>query len=94
MPGRMIHQDGSRPEWVSGPCRDLIVTMDDATDEPDDMRWVEEEGTVSSVLGIGEVLRQRGLPCASYSDRGRHYWTTPEAGARSAKRIPPSLAGP
>ena len=58
------------------------------------MRWVEEEGTVSSVLGIGEVIRQRGLPCASYSDRGRHYWTTPEAGGQVGKAHPPSLAGP
>ena len=29
----MIHQDGSRHEWVPGQMWDLIVTMDDATSE-------------------------------------------------------------
>lgn len=31
LPGMMIHQDGSRHEWVPGQKWDLIVTMDDAT---------------------------------------------------------------
>jgi len=30
MPGMMLHQDGSRHEWVAGQQWDLIVTMDDA----------------------------------------------------------------
>jgi hypothetical protein len=70
---------------VEGQRWDLIVTMDDATNEHYDMRFVEEEGTVSSLRGIGEVIRQRGLPCAFYSDRGSHYWTTPEAGGKVDK---------
>jgi hypothetical protein len=88
LPGMMIHQDGSRHEWVAGPCWDLIVTMDDATNEHYDLRFVEEEGTASSMRGIGEVIRKKGLPCAFYSDRGSHYWTTPEAGGKVDKEHP------
>jgi hypothetical protein len=88
LPGMMIHQDGSRHEWVVGQRWDLIVTMDDATNEHYDMRFVEEEGTVSSLLGIREVIRSRGLPCTFYSDRGSHYWITPEAGGKVAKEHP------
>jgi hypothetical protein len=45
----MIHQDGSRHEWAAGKMWDLIVTMDDATNEHYSMFFVEEEGTVSSM---------------------------------------------
>src|SRR4029077_14119812 len=32
LPGMMLHQDGSRHEWLEGqPALDLIVTLDDAT---------------------------------------------------------------
>jgi hypothetical protein len=50
--GMMIHQDGSQHEWIAGQQWDLIVTMDDATSEHYEMRFVEEEGTVSSFLGM------------------------------------------
>ena len=34
LPGMMVHQDGSRHEWLAGrPPLDLIVTLDDATSE-------------------------------------------------------------
>jgi transposase len=34
LPGMMLHQDGSRHEWLAGRApMDLIVTMDDATNE-------------------------------------------------------------
>ena len=44
--GLMIHQDGSTHEWLAGPHGDLIVTMDDATNEHDPMFFVAEEGTM------------------------------------------------
>lgn len=91
LPGMMIHQDGSRHEWVTGQMWDLIVTMDDATNEHYDMRFVEEEGTASSFLGLREVVRTQGLPCTFYSDRGSHYWTTPEAGGKVDKENPTQL---
>jgi hypothetical protein len=77
LPGMMIHQDGSRHEWVPSKKWDLIVTMDDATSEHYSMFFVEEEGTVSSFQGVRDVIVQRGLFSSLYTDRGSHYWFTP-----------------
>ena len=76
----MIHQDGSTHDWVPGAKWDLIVTMDDATSEVYSGFFVEEEGTVSSFLGVRETIEKRGLFSSFYSDRGSHYWVTTEAG--------------
>jgi transposase len=84
-PGMMLHQDGSRHEWVPGQKWDLIVTMDDATSEHYSMFFVDEEGTRSSFQGIGEVIRTKGLFSSLYTDRGSHYWHTPEAGGKVDK---------
>jgi transposase len=84
-PGMMIHQDGSTHEWVPGQYWDLIVTMDDATSEHYSMFFVEEEGTQSSFRGVAEVIERHGLFCSFYSDRGSHYWYTPEAGGKVDK---------
>lgn len=87
-PGMMLHQDGSTHEWVPG-CRwDLIVTMDDATNEHYSMFFVEEEGTASSLRGVGEVIEARGLFSSLYTDRGSHYWHTPEAGGKVDRQNP------
>jgi transposase len=83
--GMMLHQDASTHEWVAGVKWDLVVTMDDATSEHDSMRFVEQEGTASSVLGVREVIEQRGLFASLYTDRGSHYWHTPEAGGKVDK---------
>ena len=83
--GMMIHQDASTHEWVPGKKWDLIVTMDDATNEHYSMFFVEQEGTASSMRGVREVIEQRGLFCSFYSDRGSHYWHTPEAGGKVDK---------
>ncbi len=88
LPGMMIHQDGSRHEWVAGQVADLIVTMDDATSWHYSMFLVEEEGTASSFRGVREVVAQQGLFCSFYSDRGSHYWTTPEAGGKVDREHP------
>jgi hypothetical protein len=82
MPGMLIHQDGSRHEWVPGKLWDLIVTMDDATSEHYSMFFVEEESTQSSFKGVEETILQKGLFCSLYTDRGSHYWHTPEAGGK------------
>lgn len=85
-PGLMIHQDGSTHEWVPGQQWDLIVTMDDATNEHYSMFFVDEEGTRSSFRGVQEVIEARGLFSSFYSDRGSHYWNTPEAGGKVDKK--------
>ena len=81
MIGMLLHQDGSRHAWLEGqPPLDLIVTMDDATSELYSMFLIEEEGTASSFRGLREVVEAHGLFCALYTDRGSHYFHTPEAG--------------
>lgn len=80
MEGMMLHQDGSTHEWVPGQKWDLIVTMDDATNEHTSLFFVDEEGTASSFQGMKETIQKKGLPCSLYTDRGSHYWLTPEAG--------------
>ena len=80
--GMMIHQDGSTHEWVAGQKWDLINTMDDATSEHYSMFFCEEEGTASSFQGVHDVIEAHGLFSSFYSDRGSHYWHTPEAGGK------------
>lgn len=79
--GMMLHQDGSRFAWLAGQAElDLIVTMDDATSEIYSAFLVEEEGTASSFRGLADVFTTRGLPASLYTDRGSHYFFTPQAG--------------
>jgi transposase len=84
--GMMLHQDGSRHHWLEGqPGLDLIVTMDDATNEIYSAFLIEEEGTASSFLGLLEVFAAKGLPSSLYTDRGSHYFFTPKAGEKVDK---------
>jgi len=87
-PGMMLHQDGSPHQWVPGVNWDLIVTMDDATNEHYSMFFVDEEGTASSFQGVQEVIEARGLFSSFYTDRGSHYWYTREAGGKVDKNNP------
>lgn len=84
-PGMMIHQDGSTHEWLPGQKCDLVATLDDATNEHYDLSFVEEEGTQSSFLGVEAVILKRGVFSTIYTDRGSHYWNTPEAGGKVDK---------
>lgn len=80
LPGMMLHQDGSRHEWLAGhDAMDLIVTMDDATSTIYSAFLVPEEGTGSTFRGLLEVFGQHGLPLSLYTDRGSHYFFTPRA---------------
>lgn len=38
---------------------------------------------MSSFVGIGETIARHGLFCSLYTDRGSHYFHTPEAKLRS-----------
>src|SRR5271166_6552984 len=56
LPGMMLHQDGSRHEWLEGkPALDLIVTMDDATGAIYSAFLTEEEGTASTFRGLTDI---------------------------------------
>ena len=84
--GMMLHQDGSRHEWLAGQAAcDLIVTMDDATSEIYSAFLVEEEGTASTFRALKQVFTDKGMPSSLYTDRGSHYFHTPEAGGKVAK---------
>ena len=86
LPGMLLHQDGSRHSWLEGlPAMDLIVTLDDATSEIYSMLLVEEEGTASTFKALGEVIGEHGFFCALCTDRGSHYFYTPNAGAKVSK---------
>ena len=87
--GMMLHQDGSREVWLKGqPALDLIVTMDDATSEITSAFLVEEEGTMSTFQGLLETFAAKGVPSSLYTDRGSHYFFTPEAGGKVDKTHP------
>jgi transposase len=89
LPGMMLHQDGSRHEWLAGhDAMDLIVTMDDATSEIYSAFLTPEEGTASTFRGLSEVFAARGLALSLYTDRGSHYFFTPEAGGKVDRKNP------
>jgi len=87
MAGMMLHQDGSKHRWISALDYDLdlIVTMDDATSKITSCFLVGEEGTFSSFRGIYETIKRDGLFCSLYTDRGSHYFYTPEVGGKIDK---------
>ena len=89
MVGMMLHQDASTHAWLPGTTgkQDLVVTMEDATSELYSAFLVDEEGTASSLRGVREVVARHGLFCSLYTDRGSHYFETPEAGARVSKTV-------
>lgn len=89
MVGMMLHQDASTPAWLPGDAGkyDLVVTMEDATSEIYSMFLIDEEGTASSLRGVAEVVARRGLFWSLYTDRGSHYFFTPEAGVPVSRTL-------
>jgi len=87
MSGMMIHQDASTHQWLEGVYWDLVVTMDDATNEVYSALFVAQEGTWSSFQGIKELIESKGLFCSFYTDRGSHYWLTDKVGGKVNKNI-------
>jgi transposase len=89
MVGMMLHQDASTHAWLPGGAarHDLVVTMEDATSAIYSMFLVDEEGTASSLRGVREVVAKHGLFCSLYTDRGSHYFFTPEAGGAVSRTV-------
>jgi transposase len=86
MVGMMLHQDASTHVWLgTGRKHDLVVSLDDATSAILSAFLVDEEGTASSFQGLSEVIERHGLFCTLYTDRGSHYFYTPEAGKAVSK---------
>jgi transposase len=83
LPGMLLHIDGSQHRWFQDErYYDLIVILDDATNEIYYAQLVEEESTLTVMAALREVIEGKGLFCALYSDRGSHFWLTPKAGGK------------
>ena len=86
LPGMLLHIDGSKHQWFNDErWYDLIVILDDATSEIYYAQLVEEESTRTVMAGLWEVIQNKGLFCALYSDRGSHFFVTPKAGEKVDK---------
>src|SRR6266436_7652107 len=81
MAGMLLHIDASSHRWLGGEqWHDLMVVLDDATSEIYYAQLVEQESTATVLAALREVVEQRGIFCALYSDRGSHFWLTPKEG--------------
>ena len=86
MTGMLLHIDGSKHQWF-GDERwfDLIVILDDANTEIYYAQLVAEESTRTVMIGLRDVVVNKGLFCALYSDRGSHFFVTSKAGQKVDK---------
>jgi transposase len=86
LPGMLQHIDGSKHRWLNDErWHDLIVILDDATSEIYYAQLVEEESTRTVIAGLREVIENKGLFCALYSDRGSHFFVTMKEGEKVDK---------
>jgi hypothetical protein len=83
----LLFQDGSTHRWLAALGRDLdlVVTLDDASGQICSALFVEQEGTMSSFLGLAETIERHGLFGALYTDRGGHYFIVPKASRKVDK---------
>ncbi|HTF61630.1 MAG TPA: hypothetical protein VK638_02845 [Edaphobacter sp.] len=89
MPGMLLHIDGGKHQWFQDErWYDLLVILDDATSEIYYAQLVEEESTRTVMAGLRAVIERKGLFCALYSDRGRHFFLTAKAGEPVDKQRP------
>ena len=88
LPGMLLFQDASTHRWIGALGRDLdlVVTMDDATGAIYSAFLVEEEGTMSSFLGLQETIAAQGLFGSLYTDRGGHYFFTRKGESKVDKK--------
>lgn len=87
MVGMLLHIDGSKHQWFNDDrWYDLLVILDDANTEIYYAQLVEEESTRTVMTGLREVIENKGLFCALYSDRGSHFFVTPKAGEEVDKQ--------
>src|SRR5262245_19155387 len=80
IPGMMLHIDGSKHQWMPGQWHDLIVVLDDATNEIYYAQLVDEESTLTVMAALRAVVETKGWFSSIYSDRASHFFKTPKAG--------------
>jgi len=81
--GMMLYVDGSAHGWI--PARapaqcDLVAVVDDADTDCYYAPLVEQEDTLSVLAALRELIAHYGLFCSLYTDRGSHFFRTPNAG--------------
>lgn len=82
MVGMLIHLDASTHRWLPDlPMQDLVVALDDADGRILFAKFVEQEGTLSTMEALWHVLTTHGRFCELYTDRGSHFCRTSRAGA-------------
>ena len=92
LPGMLLHIDGSKHRWFQHDrYYDLIVVLEDATSQIYYAQLVEEESTLTTMAAFRDVIERKGLFCASYSDRGSHFFVTTKAGAKVDPHRPTQL---
>jgi transposase len=83
LPGMLLHLDASKHHWFQdGRYYDLITVLDDATSEIYYAQLVKEEGTHTVMPALRAVVEKHGWFAALYSDRGSHFFVTPQAGGK------------
>lgn len=81
MAGMLLHIDASTHRWfASEQYDDLLVVLDDASSTVYYAQLVEQESTGTVLAALREVVETHGIFCALYSDRGSHFWLTPQQG--------------
>jgi transposase len=80
MTGMLLHIDASTHHWLAGQRHDLLVILDDASNEIYYAQLVEQESTFTVLAALRAVVEKHGIFCALYSDRASHFWLTPKEG--------------
>jgi hypothetical protein len=81
MVGMLLHLDASTHPWIEGvPEQDLVVMLDDADGRILFARFVEQEGTLSTLMALKHLLVRFGRFSELYTDRGSHFCRTSKAG--------------
>lgn len=79
LPGMLLHIDGSHHQWFQDDrWYDLLVILDDATNEVYYAQLVEDESTRTVLAALRDVVERQGYFCALYSDRASHFFHTPK----------------
>jgi transposase len=79
LPGMLLHIDGSHHQWFQDDrWYDLLVILDDATNQVYYAQLVEDESTRTVLAALRHVVERQGLFCALYSDRASHFFFTPK----------------
>ncbi len=80
--GMLVQLDGSPHRWFGpdGPECSLLGAIDDATSQVCGATFRAEEDAAGYLVVARQVITERGVPVAAYSDRHSIFWIKPRAG--------------